>query len=55
MAVDLLVGLGVGRRGTVVSSGDVVIGIVLANADWGLWVGRWRIANRGETSARVVR
>lgn len=55
MTIDMLLGLSVGRRGAVVSSGNVVVGIILSQAYGRLGIGRRGVANRGETTGRGVR
>lgn len=55
MAVDLLMGLSVGRCGAVTSSGDVVVGIILTHAHGRLRVARGGVANGRETRRRAVR
>lgn len=55
MAIDLLMGLSVGRRSAIVASGNVVVGIILSQAHGRLWVARRGVANRWETSGRAVR
>lgn len=48
-------GLSVGGRGAVVASSDVVVGVILSDANGRLWVGRRRVPNGREASRSRVR